>query len=87
MTMLRGMYCVVSVMCLLSISTAVADNNTPQREVNCTAVLIEAAAKRDSEVSECVFFLLYRKVKFVLISIEFLAFCCVFAHFVVSNRG
>lgn len=49
-TMLCGMYCVLSVMCLLSISTAAADT-TPEREINCTAVLIEAEAKRQSEVS------------------------------------
>lgn len=56
-TMLCGMYCVLSVVCLLSsISTAVADNNTPKRELNCTAVLIEAEAKRQSGVSELFFY-------------------------------
>lgn len=42
--------CFVSALCLLSISSAVADN-TPKREINCTAVLIEAEAKRQSGVS------------------------------------
>lgn len=54
--------CVLSVLCLLSISSVVADDTT-QREVNCTAVLIEAKARRDSEVSEDLFIFL-RKIKF-----------------------
>lgn len=68
-TMLCGI-CVLTLVCLLSISTAVADT-TPQREVNCTAVLIEAEARRDSEVSGINFFL----VKLNLIQFVHLFVC------------
>lgn len=84
MTTLCGIYCVLSVLCLFSISTAVADNNTPKRELNCTAILIEAAAKRESEVSECEIF---RKIKFVFnFDLSFGILLC-FCGFEVFNRG
>lgn len=39
---------VLSLLCVLSISSSAVAVNTPKREINCTAVLIEAAAKRQS---------------------------------------
>lgn len=50
---------VLSLLCLLSISSSAIADNTPKREVNCTAVLIEAAAKRQSGVSEYYFFFVF----------------------------
>lgn len=48
---------VLSLLCLLSISSSAVADITPNREINCTAVLIEAAAKRQRGVSEVLFIL------------------------------
>lgn len=69
-TMLCGI-CVLSLLCLLSISSVVADT-TPQREINCTAVLIEAEARRESEVSAILLFFSLYKIKFDVIFLHLL---------------